>query len=144
MSRSAYHLFCNKNEIDLSLRRLLYLVIDVALFLCHAEFQPYVFQILAQMLEVHAVGDISPPYAGLFPFLMQPALWESRGKVPPNNAMLATCPCDSGTRHNHSFRLTILCQPLLYCIALTDLLFGKCVVHSKFFAAGTIASSIFK
>jgi len=47
------------------------------------EFQPYVFQILAQMLEVHSVGDITPPYAGLFPFLTQPALWESRANSSP-------------------------------------------------------------
>ena len=47
------------------------------------EFQPYVFQILAQMLEVHKVGSITQPYMALWPFLTQPALWETIANSPP-------------------------------------------------------------
>ena len=47
------------------------------------EFQPYVFQILAQMLEVHQAGNITMPYMKLWPFLTQPALWQTIANSPP-------------------------------------------------------------
>ncbi|CEH16542.1 Nuclear export receptor CSE1/CAS (importin beta superfamily) [Ceraceosorus bombacis] len=49
-----------------------------------AEFAPYVFQILAQMLELHKSTDGSLPeiYTGLLPSLLTPTLWASRGNVP--------------------------------------------------------------
>ncbi|CAM9594681.1 unnamed protein product, partial [Phaeothamnion confervicola] len=46
-----------------------------------AEFTPYVFQILAQLLEGRP-PPFSPAYMALFPPLLSPALWESRGNVP--------------------------------------------------------------
>jgi exportin-2 (importin alpha re-exporter) len=41
------------------------------------EFAPYIFQILAQLLEFRAVGDVSPAYASIFPALLVPAVWEN-------------------------------------------------------------------
>lgn len=50
------------------------------------EYIPYVFQILAQLLEVHASHDtqreLPSSYATLLPPLLTPALWEQKGNVP--------------------------------------------------------------
>jgi len=48
-----------------------------------AEFIPYVFQVLALMLEMHADNAVSPPYLALFPHLLQPILWSRDGNIPP-------------------------------------------------------------
>lgn len=48
-----------------------------------AEFIPYVFQVLALLLEMHNDGSISAPYLALFPHLLQPSLWARDGNVPP-------------------------------------------------------------
>jgi len=48
-----------------------------------AEFIPYVFQVLALMLEMHAEGAVSPPYLALFPHLLQPVLWSRDANIPP-------------------------------------------------------------
>ena len=45
------------------------------------EFTPYVFQVLAQLLEYRADG-LSDAYSALFGPLMTPSLWESKGNVP--------------------------------------------------------------
>ncbi|CAM9656674.1 unnamed protein product, partial [Chrysoparadoxa australica] len=45
------------------------------------EFAPYVFQILAQLLELQP-GAFSASYEALFPPLLMPALWERKGNVP--------------------------------------------------------------
>ncbi|KAI8321716.1 importin-alpha re-exporter [Martensiomyces pterosporus] len=48
-----------------------------------AEFMPYVFQILAQLLSVHqSEGSLPDAYVSLLPPLLQPALWESQGNIP--------------------------------------------------------------
>lgn len=51
-----------------------------------AEYMPYVFQIMAQLLEAHAAVDtareLPDAYRSLLPPLLMPALWESRGHVP--------------------------------------------------------------
>ncbi|KAK0534025.1 importin-alpha export receptor [Tilletia horrida] len=49
------------------------------------EFVPYVFQLLAQMLELRAAtgaGAVPESYQVLLPPLLTPALWESKGNVP--------------------------------------------------------------
>ncbi|GMI16271.1 hypothetical protein TrLO_g11928 [Triparma laevis f. longispina] len=46
-----------------------------------AEFTPYVFQILAQLLE-YSNGVISESYMTLFGPLLTPVIWESKGNVP--------------------------------------------------------------
>jgi len=48
-----------------------------------SEFIPYVFQVLALMLEMHAEGTVSPPYLALFPHLLLPVLWSRDGNIPP-------------------------------------------------------------
>ena len=47
-----------------------------------AEFQPYVFQILSQMLELHSTSGLPEAYAGLLPPILTPGCWENRGNVP--------------------------------------------------------------
>ncbi|KIS69121.1 putative importin-alpha export receptor [Mycosarcoma maydis] len=46
-----------------------------------AEFQPYVFQMLSQMLELHTQG-LPEAYTSLLPPILTPACWENRGNVP--------------------------------------------------------------
>lgn len=50
------------------------------------EYIPYIFQILAQLLEAHAALDsertLPEAYASLLPPLLMPALWEKKGNVP--------------------------------------------------------------
>ena len=46
-----------------------------------AEFSPYVFQILAQLLEYRPDG-LSDPYRSLFQPLLSPSLWERKGNCP--------------------------------------------------------------
>lgn len=47
------------------------------------EFTPYVFQVLAQLLEYRPAGSgLGHAYEGLFPPLLSPALWERKGNVP--------------------------------------------------------------
>jgi exportin-2 (importin alpha re-exporter) len=45
------------------------------------EFIPYVFQVLAQLLE-YSAGDLSSAYESLFAPLLTPTLWESKGNIP--------------------------------------------------------------
>jgi exportin-2 (importin alpha re-exporter) len=45
------------------------------------EFAPYVFQVLAQMLECRP-APLPPHYMQLFPPLLSPQLWERQGNVP--------------------------------------------------------------
>ncbi|KAG9074562.1 importin-alpha export receptor, partial [Ceratobasidium sp. UAMH 11750] len=45
------------------------------------QFIPYVFQILAQMLEIHTTG-VPPAYTSLLPIMFTPAVWQQRGNVP--------------------------------------------------------------
>ncbi|KIM79693.1 hypothetical protein PILCRDRAFT_791278, partial [Piloderma croceum F 1598] len=45
------------------------------------QYIPYVFQILAQMLELHT-ADVPTDYRSLLPFLLQPAIWQQKGSIP--------------------------------------------------------------
>lgn len=47
-----------------------------------AEFVPYVFQLLSQLLELRPAGQLPSSYQSLLPSLLTPALWQSRGNVP--------------------------------------------------------------
>ncbi|KAJ2553633.1 importin-alpha export receptor [Coemansia sp. RSA 1933] len=48
-----------------------------------AEFMPYVFQILAQLLSVHEASGVLPEaYVNLLPPLLQPSLWGAQGNIP--------------------------------------------------------------
>ncbi|KAJ3086862.1 Exportin-2, partial [Quaeritorhiza haematococci] len=46
-----------------------------------AEFMPYVFQLLSQLLDFHRAG-IPDMYRTMLPPLLQPNLWESHGNIP--------------------------------------------------------------
>ncbi|OCH89837.1 Cse1-domain-containing protein [Obba rivulosa] len=45
------------------------------------QYIPYVFQILAQMLELHK-HDVPAEYRNLLPFLLTPASWQQKGSIP--------------------------------------------------------------
>ncbi|KZT00874.1 uncharacterized protein LAESUDRAFT_731806 [Laetiporus sulphureus 93-53] len=45
------------------------------------QYIPYVFQILAQMLELHP-SDVPAAYHNLLPFLLTPAAWTQKGSIP--------------------------------------------------------------
>lgn len=51
-----------------------------------AEFSPYVFQLLAQLLEMRTT--ISPPYVSIFPALLVPSIWSNQGNVPAVTRLL--------------------------------------------------------
>ncbi|KAI0321195.1 Cse1-domain-containing protein [Amylostereum chailletii] len=44
------------------------------------QYIPYVFQILAQMLALHA--GVPTDYRSLLPFLLTPAIWQQKGSIP--------------------------------------------------------------
>ncbi|KAK1926751.1 putative importin-alpha export receptor [Papiliotrema laurentii] len=46
------------------------------------EFIPYIFQILAQLLELHAPNDLPTEYQQLAGPLLNASLWEQRGNIP--------------------------------------------------------------
>ncbi|PCH33006.1 importin alpha re-exporter [Wolfiporia cocos MD-104 SS10] len=45
------------------------------------QYVPYVFQVLAQMLESHKTG-VPAEYRSLLPFLLTPAGWQQKGSIP--------------------------------------------------------------
>ncbi|KAF8871694.1 CAS/CSE protein, partial [Infundibulicybe gibba] len=45
------------------------------------QYIPYVFQMLAQMLELHTTS-VPAEYRGLLPFLLTPAMWQQKGSIP--------------------------------------------------------------
>ncbi|TFK31640.1 importin alpha re-exporter [Crucibulum laeve] len=45
------------------------------------QYIPYVFQVLAQMLELHP-GAVPAEYRSLLPFLLTPAIWQQKGSIP--------------------------------------------------------------
>lgn len=47
-----------------------------------AEFIPYIFQILAQLLELHSTDKLPQEYQALLQPLLSAQLWEQRGNVP--------------------------------------------------------------
>jgi exportin-2 (importin alpha re-exporter) len=51
-----------------------------------AEYIPYVFQILAQMLALHR--GVPVDYRALLPFLLTPAIWAQKGSIPGLVALL--------------------------------------------------------
>eukprot|EP00804_Cyclotella_cryptica_P016814 CCRYP_001807-RB/>CCRYP_001807-RB protein AED:0.02 eAED:0.02 QI:1248/1/1/1/1/0.66/3/146/675 len=53
------------------------------------EFTPYVFQVLAQILEFRPEGSgLGQAYASLLPPLLTPALWERKGNIPALSRLL--------------------------------------------------------
>ncbi|KAI0714440.1 armadillo-type protein [Cerioporus squamosus] len=45
------------------------------------QYVPYVFQVLAQMLDLHT-GEVPAEYRSLLPFLLTPAAWQQKGSIP--------------------------------------------------------------
>jgi hypothetical protein len=46
------------------------------------EYVPYVFQVLAQMLESHEPSNLPAEYSSLLPFLLTPTVWQQKGSIP--------------------------------------------------------------
>jgi len=66
-----------------SFEGLLFEPFNIILQMDIAEFTPYVFQILAQLLEYRPAGSgLGQAYGQLFQPLLMPALWEKQGNVP--------------------------------------------------------------
>ncbi|KAG0249785.1 importin-alpha export receptor [Mortierella polycephala] len=55
-----------------------------------AEFTPYVFQLLSQLLSFHTRAELSPAYQAMLPPLVQPALWQQQGNIPALVKLLQT------------------------------------------------------
>lgn len=73
---------CSKNpEYTGAFEALLFPPFQIVLSMDVLEFTPYVFQVLAQMLEYRSDG-LSEAYSSLFPPLLTPTLWERKGNVP--------------------------------------------------------------
>lgn len=54
-----------------------------------AEFTPYVFQVLAQLLEYRPANQgLGPAYTSLFAPILTPVLWEQKGNVPALTRLL--------------------------------------------------------
>ncbi|KAF9582671.1 importin-alpha export receptor, partial [Lunasporangiospora selenospora] len=47
-----------------------------------AEFTPYVFQLLSQLLSFHTTAELSAAYQSMLPPLVQPTLWQQQGNIP--------------------------------------------------------------
>lgn len=83
----------NPNGGD-TLEHMLFQPFTIILQMDIAEFTPYVFQILAQLLEYRPSGSaLSPAYAGLFQPLLMPTLWEKKGNVPALTRLLQAYIC---------------------------------------------------
>lgn len=54
------------------------------------QYIPYVFQVLAQMLDLHSTGEVPPEYRNLLPFLFTPAIWQQKGSIPGLVKLLKT------------------------------------------------------
>ncbi|KAK2460740.1 hypothetical protein APHAL10511_007210 [Amanita phalloides] len=46
------------------------------------QYVPYVFQILAQMLELHEPSELPSEYSSLLHVLLTPAVWQQKGSIP--------------------------------------------------------------
>ncbi|KJA18706.1 hypothetical protein HYPSUDRAFT_45045 [Hypholoma sublateritium FD-334 SS-4] len=46
------------------------------------QYIPFVFQVLAQMLEFHNGGPVPAEYRSLLPILLTPAMWQQKGSIP--------------------------------------------------------------
>lgn len=75
---------CSKQpEATSSFEGLLFPPFQMVLQMDVSEFTPYVFQVLAQLLEYRPHGSgLGEAYTMLFPPLLSPALWERKGNVP--------------------------------------------------------------
>ena len=54
------------------------------------EFMPYTFQLLAALLEAHPQAPLKDHYKILFPPVLTPSLWDSKGNVPALARLLAS------------------------------------------------------
>lgn len=80
---------CSKNPGDsVSFEHLLFTLFTEILQGDIAEFTPYVFQILAQLLEYRSAPGLGDAYQSLFGALMAPVTWDKKGNVPALSRLL--------------------------------------------------------
>ncbi|KAF9905820.1 importin-alpha export receptor, partial [Lobosporangium transversale] len=74
---------CNANpEASEQFENLLFQPFQVILQQDIAEFTPYVFQLLSQLLSYSTRAELSPSYQAMLPPLVQPMLWQQQGNIP--------------------------------------------------------------
>jgi exportin-2 (importin alpha re-exporter) len=56
--------------------------LNAVLYSLDSEFIPYIFQLLAQLLELHPPNELTPEYEALLGPLLSAQLWEQRGNIP--------------------------------------------------------------
>ncbi|KAI9337773.1 Cse1-domain-containing protein [Obelidium mucronatum] len=71
-----------------------------------AEFMPYVFQLMAQMLAIHKESGIPPAYKQMLAPLLTPALWESHGNIPALVGLLESYLTKGASEIVHGGQLT--------------------------------------
>lgn len=54
------------------------------------QYVPYVFQVLAQMLDLHTEGQVPIEYRSILTFLLTPASWQQKGSIPGLVRLLKT------------------------------------------------------
>lgn len=62
---------------------MLQIVCQLNINIFFSEFIPYVFQILALLLELRPSQDVPEPYMALFPCLLSPVLFERQANIHP-------------------------------------------------------------
>jgi exportin-2 (importin alpha re-exporter) len=79
---------CTKNpEYTAAFEALLFPPFQLVLQMDVSEFTPYVFQILAQILEFRS-GGLGDAYKVLFPPCLSPSLWDRKGNIPALTRLL--------------------------------------------------------
>jgi len=80
---------CKHPEQTIGFESLLFPPFQSVLQLDISEFTPYVFQILAQLLEYRPDNlGLGEAYSTLFPPLLTPSLWEKKGNIPALTRLL--------------------------------------------------------
>lgn len=80
---------CKRNaEAIVSFEQTLFPIFQAILQQDVQEFIPYVFQILALLLELRTEANVPEPYMALFPCLLAPVLFEYQGNIHPLNRLL--------------------------------------------------------
>ena len=54
------------------------------------EYVPYVFQVLAQMLDLQNKGQVPDDFRSILPLLLTPASWQQKGSIPGLVRLLKT------------------------------------------------------
>lgn len=80
---------CDSNRESLpSFEQMIFPVANLILFQNIAEFTPYIFQILSQLLEYHVIASVPVAYNQLFELFLTPDLWDKNANIQPMTRFL--------------------------------------------------------